>query len=275
MYVVRVTELWILAVGDADSLRDIVAARFETGPFAPCDEDDDEICVRKLEIGDGWICERGGGYLGERDFLARHVAAATREPVILQQPEKSRAYEIAPGDDPAAKLREVELRPAIDGVPVHRLAYTIDLAKHDAVEHAFIRGVEATVKAQFPIHNRQKTARLDCKRLDAYERPESSVRYRYLKAELQLALYEWSADGNERSMIELRKGASEIGRYFMLIDRLVMSDARGNKHLIVYDEYVAAFHASITRHLRRIQKAMDRTDWTGVTVESLVEREYR
>ena len=146
MYVGRVTELWILAVGDADSLRDIVAARFETGPFAPCDEDDEEICVRKVEIGDGWIRERGGGYLGERDFLARHVAAATREPVILQQPEKSRAYEIAPGDDPAAQLREVELRPAVDGVPVHRLAYTIDLAKHAAVERAFLRHAEGETR---------------------------------------------------------------------------------------------------------------------------------
>ncbi len=264
-------EHWILAVGDADHLRDATSARYETGSFAPCGSDDP--WSRQVEIGDGFVRELGD-QLGQRDFLARTLAEATREPVILQWPDSERAYELAPGDDPAAPLREVDRRPP-PSLAVHRLFYTLDLHAQREIERAFEADLERRITAQFPLQNRRKTARIDCRKIKAYgprTSPTVIRRYdRYLQTELQLALFEWSDDGNDRSLTDRRSSTVTLGSYDLLTPsgHVVRN---GEEIQVPYDEYAAEFHAAMTRYLRRIQLALERTDWTGVTPGSLFDQ---
>ncbi len=92
---------------------------------------------------------------------------------------------------------------------------------------------------------------------------------RFLEAELQLAPFEWSADGNERTMTELRRDIVTVGYFDLLLKNGHVIRERKEEIETPYDEYVAEFHVEMTRSLRKIQRTLDRTDWDGVTLKTL------
>jgi len=266
-------EHYLFAVADEAALVEVVRARYAEGPFMPATGD--APIVRRVEVM-GDIVRETGSLSGGDAYLGHFLADRFGEPIVLQFPQATAAYVIAPGDDVApARDREPSALP--NWKPTFTLELALDLDKQRNLNRQ-LGTVEEQLPKLFPIQNRRKTARLDLKKLNVYSLHDhlytaGKLRHEnYVQMELQLALFEWSADGNDRTLVEMRSESVTFCTFKLLTTngRFVRD---GELYVQPADEYWFTFFRSMRRHAIGIRDDMsERMSWTDVSPTTLVAR---
>jgi hypothetical protein len=265
-------EHYLFSVADEASVVDAVRARYAEGPYVP--HTGDGPIARRVEIM-GSIVRETGEVSGGDAYLGHYLADRFGEPVVLQSPGAEFAYLVEPGGELDGRVRE-----ALE-IPAWKPTVTLELALDRDKQFDLDRNlstVERQLPKLFPIENRRKTARLDLKKLDVYSYADhrytpGKVRHEnYVQLELQLALFEWTPDGNERSLVELRKENVVFCR-IKLLTPSGMYVYQGEELPQPADEYWFEFFRGTRRWLRAIRDDMsERTSWKGVTPQTLLDR---
>jgi hypothetical protein len=267
-------DAWLHIATDAATLAEAVTARYASGPFVPVDPDGPWL--RRVEIAEARVRETGASFGHRGEFLAHALADRIREPVQLQWDGSDRAYEIIPGDTGS---RDVDRRP-VDAAwePSTVMTYGFDLARQRGLESRFEAELDERLGKLFPIQNKQRTARIDRKKQNVYG---PNARYapgmhryqREIVVELQLALFAWSADGNDRTLVETRKEALPFARYDLVTPTGALVH-RGDEHVIPFDEYALEFHAAMARFAQRVRRVLgEHPSLQSATLKSIFDPE--
>ena len=241
-------DVWTYCVASSAEVVTAVRARLEQGPFV--EVADPAHAYRTIEIEDTTVRERGADL--DDTLLPAHLAAATREPVIANMSGWTTRW-LPDGTTETA----ADVSPPAAWRPATVLHVALDPTKQRSEERSFEselpRFVEATL---FPI--RTRLARLDCKQARLYDSP--ALGYRYLSAEIWLAIYAATADGNDRELVDLRK------------ETVAVCNLRGLRRDRPLDEYAAAYFAGLRRWKRGLtERLAATTSWTGITPATLLD----
>jgi hypothetical protein len=261
--------LHVVAVGTPDAVAAAVDARYAAGPFVPADG---ASALRTVELAGADVREHHTGKAST--YLAHWLADTTHEPVMAQTDDYRVIIHPDDLDRDGGGVRDVE--PLGAWHPTTTRSYALDLQRQRELEQTFERDVLGVVKALFPIQNRARTARLDCKKVAAYGPSESYRRgiFRYdrsLQSDVQLALVDRS--GDELTVRELRTESVIFARYQLLTPTGGIVH-RGVETIVPFDEYADNFTASLRRFKRELRRRMDElASWAGVTPKQLIDPE--
>jgi hypothetical protein len=262
-------EHFLFAIAEEEALVEAVRARYADGPFVTPAAG--VMPVRRVEIMGNIVRESGA--LRDEGHLAHFLADRLREPVVLQWPGLEYGCAIFPDQELDTERRAIVM-------PEWNPTVTFELAIDGARQRAMYRGFEDEIPtrlaALFPIQNRRKTARLDLTKARIYDVPNQNYvpgafdYNRLLHLELQLARFEWSADGNERTLVDL--GKELVIRTYEKLTPDGRFIRRGKEYAQPADEFAAGFDRDMRRLARRIRGQLDElASWHGVTPRMLVE----